>query len=153
MANTPLWSFRKRPWNGEVTDPMYLIDTNIWLERLLDQAKSEEVGRFLSQIPSEQLFITDFAFHSIALILSRLHRGDALLQLSSDAFIEGDVSLIHLRPEDMATIVDIMKQFNFDFDDAYQYVAAERYSLTIISFDSDFDRSEMGRKTPGQLGV
>ena len=33
------------------------------------------------------------------------------------------------------------------------YVAAERYSLTIVSFDSDFDRSGMGRKTPDQLGV
>ena len=153
MANTPLWNFRKRPWNGEVTDLMYLIDTNIWLERLLRQTKSEEVGRFLAHIPSEQMFITDFAFHCIGLILIRLNRGDALLQFSRDAFIEGDVSLIHLRPENMATIVNIMQQFNFDFDDAYQYVAAERYSLTIISFDSDFDRTEIGRKTSDQLGA
>ena len=27
---------------------MYLVDTNIWLERLLDQEKSEEVGNFLT---------------------------------------------------------------------------------------------------------
>lgn len=27
---------------------MYLVDTNIWLERLLDQERSAEVGRFLS---------------------------------------------------------------------------------------------------------
>lgn len=26
---------------------MYLVDTNIWLERLLDQERSAEVGRFL----------------------------------------------------------------------------------------------------------
>jgi hypothetical protein len=25
---------------------MYLVDTNIWLERLLDQERSEEVGQF-----------------------------------------------------------------------------------------------------------
>ena len=43
---------------------MYLVDTNIWLERLLEQARAEEVGRFLAQIPSDQLFITDFSFHS-----------------------------------------------------------------------------------------
>jgi predicted nucleic acid-binding protein len=30
---------------------MYLVDTNIWLERLLGQAKSNEVGLFLGQIP------------------------------------------------------------------------------------------------------
>lgn len=44
---------------------MYLVDTNIWLERLLGQAKSDEVGQFLDQTPPNQLLITDFAFHSI----------------------------------------------------------------------------------------
>ncbi len=28
---------------------MYLIDTNVWLERLLNRAKSEEVGVFLDK--------------------------------------------------------------------------------------------------------
>ncbi|MFZ8805855.1 MAG: PIN domain-containing protein [Candidatus Calescibacterium sp.] len=43
------------------------------------------------------------------------------------------------------------KRFNLDFDDAYQYVVAEKYNLTIISFDSDFDRTELGRKTPREI--
>lgn len=135
-----------------MSEPVYLIDTNIWLERLLDQAKSKEVGQFLAHTPSEQLSMTDFAFHSIGLILSRFGRGDALLQFSTDAFIEGNVSLIHLGPEDMPAIVNGMQRFTLDFDDAYQYVAAKRYALTIVSFDSDFDRADIGRKTPGQLG-
>ncbi len=59
---------------------MYLLDTNVWLERLLDQTK-----------------------------------------------------------------------FNLDFDDAYQYVAAEKYTLTLVSFDADFDRTERGKKTPGEI--
>jgi predicted nucleic acid-binding protein len=44
---------------------MYLVDTNIWLERLLDQDKSESVRKFLDIVPSERLFISDFSFHSI----------------------------------------------------------------------------------------
>ncbi|MFZ5897593.1 MAG: hypothetical protein ACOYU7_00150 [Bacillota bacterium] len=51
---------------------MYLVDTNIWLERLLDQAKSQEVGEFLDSVPSELLFITDFSFHSVGVVLGRL---------------------------------------------------------------------------------
>ena len=99
---------------------MYLIDTNIWLERFLDQAKAEEVSHFLDRIPPERLFITDFAFHSIGVVLSKLNRKDALLRFVQDAFIEGAVSLIHLDPEDTQVVVQMMEQFNLDFHDAYQ---------------------------------
>ena len=44
-----------------------------------------------------------------------------------------------------------MQQFSLDFDDAYQYVAAEKYGLTIVSFDNDFDRTERGRETSDRL--
>ena len=130
---------------------MYLVDTNVWLERLLDQEKSCEIGRFLDQISSDQLFITDFSFYSIGIVLSRLNCLDAFLQFVRDAFIDGDVSIVRLSPEDMAKVVDAMQKFNLGFDDAYQYVVAERYGLTVISFDADFDRTERGRKTPKDL--
>jgi len=45
----------------------------------------------------------------------------------------------------------VAQRFGLDFDDAYQYVVAARYGLTIISFDTDFDRTEKGRKTPKDL--
>ena len=38
---------------------VYLIDTNIWLERLLDQQLASIVGEFLATIPSEQLAMSD----------------------------------------------------------------------------------------------
>jgi predicted nucleic acid-binding protein len=41
-----------------------------------------------------------------------------------------------------------MEQFNLDFDDAYQYLAAEKHGLILVSLDSDFDRTERGRQTP-----
>lgn len=34
--------------------------------------------------------------------------------------------------------------------DAYQYVAAEKQNLTIISFDKNFDKTKQGRKTPAE---
>jgi predicted nucleic acid-binding protein len=127
---------------------MYLVDTNVWLERLLDQERSEEVGHFLDHIPSERLFITDFSFHSIGIVMSRLDRREALLRFIQDTFIDGAVVLIHLEPEDTQHLVSVMEQFNLDFDDAYQYTAAEKNNLTIVSFDADFGHTERGRKTP-----
>lgn len=129
---------------------MYLVDTNIWLERLLDQVKSQEVGKFLERVPSEQLFITDFAFHSIGVVLGKLGRMEAFLWFTRDAFIDGAVSLVHLEPADMERVISTKEKFGLDFDDAYQYVAAEKYGLVLVSFDADFDKTERGRKTPAE---
>ncbi len=130
---------------------MFLVDTNVWLELLLEQENADEVRQFLGSVESNHLFITDFAFHSIGIVLTELKRIEALLQFVQDTLLDGAVHLIHLKPEDVASIVRVMKNFNIDFDDAYQYIAAEQFGLTIISFDSDFDRTEKGCKTPCKI--
>lgn len=129
---------------------MYLIDTNVWLERLLDQEHAKEVGRFLDAMPSELFSMTDFTFHSIGIVMTRLNRKDAFLQFVQDTFIDGVVSLIHLKPEDTQFLIRLI-EFNLDFDDAYQYRAAEKYNLIMVSFDKDFDRTTRGRKTPAEI--
>jgi len=130
---------------------VYLVDTNVWLERLLDQERSDEVGRFLDQVPSEQLSISDFAFHSIGVILIRMNQERALLSFAQDVFADGAVSLVHLEPGDIPRLVQVAAQFNLDFDDAYQYVAAEKYSLMLVSYDSDFDRTDCTCGTPADV--
>ena len=127
---------------------MYLLDANVWLERLLEQERFEDVRRFLDATQSSHLFLTDFSFHSICLILTRLGKARVLLNFVQDSFLEGAVSLVHLSPEDTETIVNAMQQFHLDFDDAYQYVAAAKHNLVLVSFDTDFDRTDKGRKTP-----
>ena len=73
---------------------MFLVDTNVWLERLLDQERSEEVRRFLDATSSERLFISDFSFHSIGIIMIRLNKADEFLSFVRDAFIDGCVGLV-----------------------------------------------------------
>jgi hypothetical protein len=43
-----------------------------------------------------------------------------------------------------------MSQYHLDFDDAYQFTAAEEYSLILVSFDTDFDRTSLKRMNPKQ---
>ncbi len=130
---------------------MYLVDTNIWLERFLNQERSEEVGYFLDHTLSDRFFISDFALHSIGVVMSKLNQMGASLSFVRDAFIDGSVSLIHVAPEDMQDIARAAERFNLDFDDAYQYAVAEKYDLVIVSFDSDFDRTDLGRKVPAEV--
>jgi predicted nucleic acid-binding protein len=129
---------------------LYLVDTNVWLERILDQAKSEEVGEFLNRTPTERLFISDFAFHSIGVILTKLNRGDAFLTFVNDVFRDGNVTIVTLEPEEMPEVVRASEQFQLDFDDAYHYAVARKYELAIVSFDRDFDRTQIGRKIPAE---
>jgi predicted nucleic acid-binding protein len=127
---------------------MYLLDTNIWLERLLDQDRADEVRQLLDKVPSDQLLISDFSFHSVGVILHRLKRQAALLAFVEDLFVEGAVGIVSLHPTDMERLVEVARDFRLDFDDAYQYVLVEGYDVPLVSFDHDFDRTERGRVTP-----
>ena len=127
---------------------MFLLDTNIWLERMLDRSRSEEVGQLLDNVPAAQLFLTDFSLHSIGVILDRLNQSAVFLNFIQDVFVNGGVSLVSLEPAEMERLIAVSDQYKLDFDDAYQYVAAEKYNLDLVSFDKDFDRTDRGKVTP-----
>ena len=130
---------------------MYLVDTNIWLERLLAQEQAEQVGRFLEKVPPRELLITDFTLHSVGIVLTRLRHGEAFIRFVQDVLVDGAVGLASLGPEDMQKLLGVMQEYALDFDDAYQYVAAGIKGAVIVSLDGDFDRTPQGRKTPQQV--
>jgi predicted nucleic acid-binding protein len=130
---------------------MYLLDTNIWLERLLGQPKANQVGHLLGLIPSDEIFISDFAFHSLCVILIRLKKQQALLNFAQDLFIDGDVSLVSIPPDKTPDLIKAMKRYKLDFDDAYQYLAAKLHGLTLVTFDKDLKRRPLGGRTPAQI--
>jgi hypothetical protein len=92
---------------------VYLIDTNIWLERLLEQDRSREVHAFLTRVPSEQLCVTDFTFHSIGVVLGRLKRTEAFRDFVQDVFIDGAVMIVALKTESMANVIAAMTQCGY----------------------------------------
>jgi predicted nucleic acid-binding protein len=130
---------------------MFLVDTNIWLERLLDQERSAEVGRFLAQTPTSRLMMSDFTLHSIGVVLDRLGKRHVLPQFVDDVLIQGGVTLATVQPEAMHHLVGVMERFDLDFDDAYQYVVAEQADSAMVSFDSDLDRTDRKRQTPEEI--
>jgi predicted nucleic acid-binding protein len=130
---------------------MYLLDTNIWLERLLDQARADEVRRLLAIVSSEQLLLSHFSLHSIGVILGRYGERETLQQFTQDLFVDGLVQLATVPPTDFAQITAAMAAHRLDFDDAYQYVATRRAGAELVSFDTDFDRTDLPRLTPADL--
>lgn len=129
---------------------MYLLDTNIWLEVLLDQEKSGEVQSFFARI-NDTFYISDFSLFSIGIILFRLKKVTIFSDFIRDVFINGGVRIIHLEINDLSRLFEIQNQYNLDFDDSYQYTIAEKYRFTLLSYDHDFDKTERGRRTPGDI--
>lgn len=86
---------------------MYLIDSNIWLESLLSQEQADQVQRFLAKKPSSELYITDFALHSIGVILTKLGEYQGYIDFIDDLFSEGQVQIIHLIPGEMERVINV----------------------------------------------
>ncbi len=126
---------------------MYLADTNIFLEALLGQDKKNDVQLFLRNIDLSAIFITDLSLHSIGIILYRLKHFALFSSFIEDIIVDG-VDILSLPPEDLKTLELTADKFNLDFDDAYQYAVAAKYEMQLISFDTDFDRTERKRKEP-----
>jgi predicted nucleic acid-binding protein len=56
---------------------------------------------------------------------------------------------LRIEPAQLTTVTQNARQYRLDFDDAFVYTVAAAHGLTIVNFDSDFDRTPRGRKTPG----
>jgi len=129
----------------------YLVDTNIWLERLLNQDNSEVVSQFLKTIPPTQIFVSDFAIHSIGVILGRLKKMETLKMFLKDLFINGQIEQLVLEPLDLIDVADNINKYSLDFDDSYQYTVAEKYGLVLVTFDKDFKIAGLKKKTPQEI--
>jgi uncharacterized protein len=129
----------------------YLIDTNVWLERLLDQEKSEIASKLFDLIPLDQLYVSDFAIHSIGVILTKLKKPDVFERFINDLFVNGHIEQLSLDTSDLLDVVANMQKCNLDFDDSYQFSVAQKYDLTIVTFDKDFNIEGIKHNTPEEI--
>jgi predicted nucleic acid-binding protein len=128
-----------------------LVDTNLFIEVLLNQASAGDARAFLENRKGHELYVSDFALHSIGLLLFRHNQHQAFRQFLQDVIGRVGIGMVSLSASEMDGVVDVAAKFNLDFDDAYQCSAARRYGLEIVSFDADFDRTAEGRLLPANV--
>jgi len=102
-------------------------------------------------IPAANLYLTEFSLYSVGIILIRKRQYGVFVVMVQDLIEKAGVNVLRLLPSDMAEVANHAQSFNLEFDDAYQYAVAEKYDLTIVSFDSDFDSTTRGRKKPAEI--
>ena len=128
-----------------------LIDTNIVLEIILEQERAREARSLLSLTEEHVFFLSDFSLHSLGVLLFRWRQQKPYWEIIEDLVFNGGMAVISLSVDEMESVVKVAERFELDFDDAYQYVAAEKHQLAVVSFDGDFDRTERGRQTPSAV--
>lgn len=126
---------------------MHLIDTNVFLEILLKQEKSNLAKSYFSQNNHIQKFVSDLSFHSIGILMFKIKRFEIFNKFILD-LQSGNQSIIGLKIDRYKTLKDISEKYNLDFDDSYQYLIAKTNNLTLISFDKDFDKTDLKRIEP-----
>jgi predicted nucleic acid-binding protein len=119
---------------------MHLIDTNIFLELLLNQEKREIAKNILTQLEKGEIeaVISGFSLHSIEFILSIKKKRGVLKEFLQALHDFPNISVYHTTLEEDLEIIDLMEQTHLDFDDANQYYIAKKFAAEIITFDKDF---------------
>ena len=112
-----------------------LIDTNIFLEILLDQEKKSICKEFLNS-NIDHLFLSDFSLHSIGVILLRNKKEKIFEKFTND--ILHRIPIITLSKDKYKDLPKTARKFNLDFDDSYQTCIAIERSMEIVTMDSDF---------------
>ena len=128
-----------------------LVDTNVFLEIILDQNNAEQAKSLLQKSGEHDFFISDYALHSIGLLLFRRNQHEVFSRFLDDLINRIGMAVVMVPVREMNKVASSAQKFKLDFDDAYQYTAAETMGLTIVSFDSDFDRTSRGRKSPIEI--
>ena len=129
---------------------MYLIDANIILELLYKRDKWKECYEFLNKVKKGIIksYILHFTIHAISAIL-----GDPKLvsKFLSEILTWHGLTIIDLSVEEENMASDIANNIGLDFDDGLQYYYAKKVKLNIVSFDEDFDKTDIKRIEPKDI--
>ncbi|MHA1873315.1 MAG: type II toxin-antitoxin system VapC family toxin [Candidatus Heimdallarchaeaceae archaeon] len=117
---------------------MFLVDTNVFLEILLEQNKKDICKSFLDSNIKNGLNITDFSLHSIGVILFKYHKQEIYSKFLGDILV--NINLISLPLDRYNEIITAKNYLNLDFDDLYQYTVAKYYQLKIVTMDKGFEK-------------
>lgn len=127
-----------------------LIDTNILLSVLLKQNAYKITKEFLIKTENRgvKLLISDFAVHSICLVLDSRKETGAFKKFMDILRKFAGIQIYHLQPDDLDSIYHL--NLKLDFDDKIHYYIAKNKNLTLVSYDRDFDKTDLHRFTPAQ---
>ncbi|MEZ4824576.1 MAG: VapC toxin family PIN domain ribonuclease [Ignavibacteria bacterium] len=99
----------------------------------MDQEKAIECEKFLKVTPDKLIYISDFALASIGIITTKKSNTLIYEEFLKDTFKNGEVNLISLTLSDQFKLLENIRSYKLDFDDAYQLTCVNKYNLTLVT--------------------
>lgn len=120
---------------------MYLFDTNIFLEILLNQEHAEGCYKRIEDLnDNESGWMTSFSLHAIEAIIGKTKKSKILskflMTIETHPFLYVYATIL----EEELEISKIMNSKQLDFDDSLQYYVAKKKSLILVTLDKDFKK-------------
>ena len=129
---------------------MILVDTNVFLELMLNQKQAESCRQFLEAISSGRIeaVISRFSIHAIE---SAIRAPEVLTTFIVNIDNSTGMYVYETNNSDELAASLLMKETGLDFDDALKYFIAKKTgSSAIVSFDRHFDKMDLPRIIPGE---
>ena len=127
-----------------------LIDSNIAFSLLLEQNDYEETTRLFDAIEHFALKVTilDFALYSMTINFLKRGHCKEIKQFLETLNSSGNISIYRPKPLEISEALGI--DVKLDFDDKLHYYLAKKKNLQLISYDADFDKTDLKRMTPAE---
>lgn len=129
-----------------------LIDTNIFIEIGRKQEKAQQCSDFFDAIRQDFISdatITPFSLSALQYMLAENDR--ALLRNILLLIHQEKIKTIPLDNTDQLMILSLTSELNLDFDDCTQFVAANKLSVPLVTFDTDFKKTGLQTITPQEV--
>ena len=129
---------------------MYLVDANIVLELLYKRARWKECYELLNKVKSGDIkaYVLHFTIHGISAILGEPELVSVFL---SEISRWRGLTVVDLPIEEELIASELAARVGLDFDDGLHYYYAKKSGLQIVSFDKDFDKTDIKRVEPGDI--
>src|ERR671939_966356 len=107
----------------KISETPYLVDTNIFVEFLLEQERAEESTQIMECIERGELdaYVTSFALHSVAVILDRRNEIDLLEKFFERVIQAKGLQVYQTEPIEEKNITALTRTVKLDFDDTLHY--------------------------------
>lgn len=128
----------------------FLVDTNIFLNIILKTKESEKCKGFFDKVDLKRIYISDFSFYSIGIILFGLKKFDDFNRFATD-LLETEIEVINISLDNITKIRDNTIKYSLDFDDSYQYTLAREKDLKLVTYDKDFLSTDIDCLTPEDI--